>query len=173
MLVLDVGVVLQICIRPRSRSEFCYRCYGCHLAARAGQRKSNFERPLSAFSRPTSPLSELPLLAGFSSLQLHLKRKAVPMAASQNWSDGQRPKAVLGKLGKRTFRNVQNHRPGRLSALVRCIAGLGIVTTNTIRQLSLTLNEHPRRARRLRHHSRRHRERARPVGQAPECCSHP
>lgn len=46
-------------------------------------------------------------VAGFSPLQLHLKRKAVPMAASQNWSDGQRPIAVIASHGKLTLWNVE------------------------------------------------------------------
>jgi hypothetical protein len=35
--------------------------------------------------------SELPLLADSSQVQLHLKRGAAPMAASQNWTEASDP----------------------------------------------------------------------------------
>jgi hypothetical protein len=44
-------------------------------------------------------LDEWRLLAGFSLIQLHLKREAAPMAASQNWTDGQRPSPVIATSG--------------------------------------------------------------------------
>jgi len=44
-----------------------------------------------------------PLLADFSLIQLHLKREAAPMDASQNSTDGPRPKGDGQSCGKRTF----------------------------------------------------------------------
>lgn len=56
-------------------------------------------------------LLELPLVADFSLIQLHLKREAAPMAASQNSTDGPRPITIIYSFEKQTLKSADNVAP--------------------------------------------------------------